>query len=265
MIFQCIKGSASFSLNFRNHDIRMGDFVFMFNDMVVELGQRSPDFTIRYVCLTEQHALEVYVTITSQAFWDTLYLSPVQAFNSTFFIPIENWAKESLFVYDHCSMTTSENVIIRQVISLFMVMEDIIGRNSKVSTTTSYASRWEIAGAFLISLSRNYRHHHNVAFYAEKLNITPDYLSIIIRECIGKSPKELIDNKLILAMKALLESTTFPIKTIAERLYYEDTSHLCKVFRRNTGMSPTEYRNYNSGIPDIRKDTTLMVRHPIYE
>ncbi len=242
MIFQCIKGIASFNLNFHDYDIREGDFVFLFNDMVVELNHRSVDFTIRHVSLTESRTLEVYVSITSQSFWDALYISPVQVFKGVFFEQIENWIKECLFVYNHCSRETSENIIVRQVNSLFIVMEDLIGRSVHDASMQYYGTQWEIAGSFLIALSRNYRLHHKVAFYADSLNITPDYLSVIIRECTGKTPKEVIENKLILAMKALLESTNLPIKTIAERLNYEDTSHLCKVFRRNTGMSPMEYR-----------------------
>ncbi|MDE5959805.1 MAG: AraC family transcriptional regulator, partial [Muribaculaceae bacterium] len=43
-----------------------------------------------------------------------------------------------------------------------------------------------------------------------------------------------------------LESTGLQIKDIARRLHFEDSSHLCRVFRRHTSMSPLEYRRLRS-------------------
>ncbi|MDE6464076.1 MAG: AraC family transcriptional regulator [Muribaculaceae bacterium] len=37
-----------------------------------------------------------------------------------------------------------------------------------------------------------------------------------------------------------------PLKSIADRLHYDDTSHMCKVFRRHCGMSPMQYRRTSS-------------------
>lgn len=128
------------------------------------------------------------------------------------------------------------------VTSLFEVMEDIVDNGSEEITPLFNSVQWRTSGDFLVLLSRHYTTQHRVKFYADKLNITPDYLSVVLKECTGSTPKEIINNQLILAMKALLESSDLPIKGIADRLHYEDTSHLCKVFRRHTGMSPLEYR-----------------------
>lgn len=47
MILQCLSGNASFVLDFKRYEICSGDVVFLFNDMVIELGERSDDFTVR--------------------------------------------------------------------------------------------------------------------------------------------------------------------------------------------------------------------------
>lgn len=78
MILLCTTGNASFSLNFQKYDIYPGDIVFLFNDMVIELGDRSDDFALQYVTITNERTFEIYVSITSQKFWDKLYLSPIQ-------------------------------------------------------------------------------------------------------------------------------------------------------------------------------------------
>lgn len=242
MILLCVNGHASFSLNFRKYDIFPGDTVFLFNDMVIELGERSEDFALQYVSITNDHTFEIYVNITSQRFWDKLYLSPVQRFKELYHHPFSNWMNECLFVYRSCCHEVSNKVISNLVISMFSVMEDIIGHGSEETTPIFNNTPWKIAGDFFVLLSRHYTVQHKVQFYSDALHITPDYLSVVLKECTGLSPKETIDGMLILAMKALLEGSNLSIKNIADRLHYEDTSHLCKVFRRHTGMSPVEYR-----------------------
>lgn len=249
MVMMCTKGSASLSLDFRQYEISAGDVIFLFSDMVIELGRRSDDFELQYVNINPGHALEIYISITSQRFWDKLYLSPVLKLNETYSQYFSNWIAEAVFVYDFCHQSTSDTVIASITKSLFQVMEDMISRNSDKSDSTMSGPAWNIVGKFMILLSRYYTTQHRVRYYADALNITPDYFSAAVKSCMGASPKDIINNKLVLAIKGMLENTDLTIKDIAERLNYEDTSYLCKVFRRHTGMSPIEYRKLKSKPP----------------
>ncbi|MDE7356091.1 MAG: AraC family transcriptional regulator [Rikenellaceae bacterium] len=211
--------------------------------MVIELGERSDDFTVRYVSITNERVFELYVRITSQKLWSKLYLSPVLKIDKDLYKePFDHWMRQCIWVDKNCCKQTSDSIIANAVLSLFMVMEDVVNKNEEDVAVIGYSSQWKLLGDFLALLSRHYMTRHNVSFYAESLSITSDYLSVLMKECMGKTPKEIIDEKLVLAMKALLKSTTLSIKNIADRLHYEDSSHLCKVFRRHTGMSPAQYR-----------------------
>lgn len=242
VIIQCLKGSASFKLDFKEFEIQQGDVVFLFNNMVIELGERSRDFTIRYVSVTYEFAFKIYVNITSKKFWNKLYLNPVQTLRKDYKEQFDRWIQQCIMVQNLCREKTADTVISNSVMSLFYVMEDIINDSTEDSTTTAYSPQWKLIGDFCILLSRNYMTEHKVSFYAEALNITADYLSVLMKEYFGKNPKETIEDKLVLAMKALLESTNMSVKNITDRLHYEDSSHLCKVFKRHTGMSPGQYR-----------------------
>ena len=242
MIFICEKGNASLTINFHSFDVTPGDVVFLFSDMVIEFGKRSEDFSIEYVNVTNEHTLEIYVNITSQRFWDKLYISPVRRFKEDERILMSHWMSECIFVYDSCRSEVSEKVISGKVRSLFQVMEDITDSGIEEIESIFGNTPWRIAGDFFMLLSRHYTSWHQVRQYADALNVTPEYLSVIMKECTGTSPKAIIEGQLILAVKSLLERSDLSVKNIASRLHYEDTSHLCKVFRRNTGMSPNEYR-----------------------
>ncbi|MCD8179304.1 MAG: helix-turn-helix domain-containing protein [Tannerellaceae bacterium] len=82
-----------------------------------------------------------------------------------------------------------------------------------------------------------------MAFYADRLCITPRYLSFISRQVTRtKSAKDLINNHIILEIKVLLESTQLPVQEIAHRLNFPDQSYLGRYFKRYTGQSPSQYR-----------------------
>lgn len=88
----------------------------------------------------------------------------------------------------------------------------------------------------------NYSKHYDVRFYADKLCITPYYLSRITNEITGESAKKIIDYYLTIEIKMLLETTDLSIKEIAEKFNFEEPSYLCRYFKRQTGISPLDYR-----------------------
>lgn len=95
-----------------------------------------------------------------------------------------------------------------------------------------------------MQLIREYSmHEHQVAFYAEKLCISSRYLhKITVRHLDGKKPKQLIDEQLVAEIKVLLNEPRLSITEIAEQLHFPDQSYLTHFFKKNTGISPKEFR-----------------------
>ncbi|HAE66536.1 MAG TPA: AraC family transcriptional regulator [Sphingobacterium sp.] len=87
------------------------------------------------------------------------------------------------------------------------------------------------------------KEHRNVNFYAEKLHLTPQYLSTFLKEKTGRSVAQWVDHILILEAKTLLKSTNLSIKEITNALNFGETSIFCRYFKRISGVSPTSYRN----------------------
>ena len=95
---------------------------------------------------------------------------------------------------------------------------------------------------------------HQVAFYSEKLCITPRYLhQITVRYMGGRSPKQLIDEQLVAEIKVLLSEPDLSVTEIAERLHFTDQSCLTRFFKKHTGLSPRDSRlkNFPGGEREI--------------
>jgi AraC family transcriptional regulator, transcriptional activator of pobA len=92
-------------------------------------------------------------------------------------------------------------------------------------------------------LNTNFQKNKDVAFYAQKLNVTPKNLSEILKNETGRSAKQIIEEFLMFEAKSLLKQTQMSIKEIVFWLGYEDASYFTKYFKSKEGITPLNYRN----------------------
>lgn len=100
----------------------------------------------------------------------------------------------------------------------------------------------ELFEQFLQLLFKHCKEQHVVTFYAEKLFITPQYLSLILKELTGKSANKWIDDALIVEAKILLKAPQATVQQVADILHFSDQSTFGKFFKKHMGISPMEYR-----------------------
>lgn len=102
----------------------------------------------------------------------------------------------------------------------------------------------ELYNQFLDTLEKYYNRYADVSFYAEELNVSSRYLGQVTRNITGRSPKTLIDDRIIREITALLTSTNRPLKDIAQGLGFSSQAHLSRFFKKRKGISPTEYKHH---------------------
>ncbi len=84
---------------------------------------------------------------------------------------------------------------------------------------------------------------HSLSFFADRLNLTPNYLSGRIKEYSGRTAIEWIEDSVILEAKTMLKHTDLSIQEIAYKLNFPTQTFFGKYFKRITGMSPKQYKN----------------------
>ena len=95
---------------------------------------------------------------------------------------------------------------------------------------------------FMNLVSEYHMEEHSVAFYADRLCLSPKYLSKLIKSASGRSASDWIDSYVILEAKNMLRYSDAPVKEIAARLDFPDPASFHKFFKARTGMTPTQYR-----------------------
>ena len=83
---------------------------------------------------------------------------------------------------------------------------------------------------------------YNIAYFASKLAVHQNYLSSKLKSETGKSAKEHLDAKIIHTAKTLLQQTDLPIKKIASNLNFKESSHFNNFFKKQTLVTPNQFR-----------------------
>ena len=96
---------------------------------------------------------------------------------------------------------------------------------------------------FLELVTQHHNKERSVGFYADKLCITPKYLSKIVKDTSGLSAPQWIDQYVILEAKQLLKHSDRCVKEISDDLNFPNPSFFFKYFKKHTGMTPNQYRN----------------------
>lgn len=242
ILLYCVEGCAAVECNFTDIPFRKGDMAIILSDILFSIKKISKGFKIRFfelsVALTDETTF-----ISGGAFFDWLYENPV------FSVPDANKREIDLWLsaMDWIEANTSgkyRNIMLRnQWQNFFLGLESVLQSRLTERDIKTISSSRKFFDGFCKLLSENCRKHHEVKFYADKLCITPYYLSRITRRIFSVSPKELIDRQILMEIKSLLTSTELSVKEIALMYGFESSSYLGRYFRRHIGMTPSEYRD----------------------
>lgn len=115
-------------------------------------------------------------------------------------------------------------------------------RNQQLSETDQQAESSIRLLAFRDLLEKHFREHWTAQKYADALRFSKRTLGSLTRKHLNRSPKEVIDQRLVLEMKRLLAHSDLSIKEIAFQLGFEDPSNMNKFFQRMQGLSPRAFR-----------------------
>jgi AraC-like DNA-binding protein len=144
-------------------------------------------------------------------------------------------------------LTTGEASFKRQVIH--SLVDTIIGILAAKATHDQYANhtvgsqKHAIATKFKQLVKEQYKEHKQVKDYAASINITPLYLNEVMKEITGLAASYWIHQEIVMEAKRLLYYTELDVKEIAYNLGYEDHAYFSRFFRKNTGMTASEFRN----------------------
>lgn len=96
---------------------------------------------------------------------------------------------------------------------------------------------------FMKLVKDNHHAERMVGFYADRLCVTPKYLSKVVKDVSGRSAPEWINGFVIMSAKSMLKYSDMTVKEISIELNFPNQSFFSKFFKSQTGLTPNEYKN----------------------
>lgn len=123
-------------------------------------------------------------------------------------------------------------------------MEVSVLYSTSAYETPPAISRQELLTAeFFKLMLADYKKERSVAYYADKLCLTPKYLSMTVKKVTGHPISEWINEVVVIEAKRMLKTTDLTALQISEELNFPNPSFFVRFFKQYIGMTPMEYKN----------------------
>ena len=235
------RGKAEVRINGKSYSADAGTVATVMADEIVELEHVSEDC----VCAMVSAPSETVIDFPSPADSDILTMTMI---SPVFTVPDRKMAL--VMEYYRLMQTVNadrDNVFRWEIMKsiFYSMMLEICDAYRQYGTVVGKSEllRHEQLGDELFRLlSRHCRTHRSVSFYAEKLNITPKYLSREIKRITGRTVQEWINRLTIMEMKKQLNVPGRTIMQISEDMEFSSPSAFVQFFKLHTGTTPLKYR-----------------------
>jgi AraC family transcriptional activator of pobA len=130
------------------------------------------------------------------------------------------------------------DVCLRNYLAGFLIQlyrEDLTDRNKSLKLTN-------LIDQFRLLVEENYKTEHRVEFYAQKLKVTPKALTMQITRSLGKSPRDLIQDRFLLESKRLLAFSHLGVSEIGYELGFDDANYFTRLFKKHVKQTPAQFR-----------------------
>ena len=240
----CLEGKATAMIEGKEYFIEKGDMVFSHPNQFIQNAMVSCDFKCRGILMSPTYFESIF--LVGGNMWEVSFLLR----NQPLFHLDEKLSNMFLFNFEilknklgTVDLPHHKEIVKLLLQSMLYEFYDFISPmlNSQL-TERNYSSADVIFKHFMSIASAEAPRRKDVAYYADKLCITPKYLSAICKKQTGNTASEIINKITVRYISQMLRSSDKSIKEIASDTGFDNLSFFGKYVRRELGMSPREYR-----------------------
>ena len=236
----CLNGEIRMTVDRKELYICRNTFLVLFPGQIVGVKAMSENLEVMYFTVSAAALTEVLFRFPPE--FTTFFKEQVICHDSYENIKVEMRRFEMLkSAFDDRCNVCRRDIILNLVRVYYLELYNSIYKLLN-NGLTGKTRKMELFEQFARFVMEDYRINREVLFYANKLNISVKYLSMVVLEMDGRNAKKWIDDYVISEIKIRLQSTNESLQDIAFDLNFSDQSFLSKYFKRKTGVSPTKYR-----------------------
>ena len=238
----CIEGESTIYINNKMYSIHKNDFLLCHPQTIFEHKITNLDFKYCGFFLSPEYVKQI--SLISSNSWNAILFienNPIIALDekeSSLFLQYYNLIRSNFETESQHHLKQLIDMLLQAFIYEF---HDSMEKRIKIDPP-QYNSANNLFISFLDILVNSYPKQRSVSYYAEKLFVTPKYLSAICKEISGETASDLITRYVKKDIENLLKQPNKTIKEIVNELDFANLSFFGKYVKRIFGVSPKEYR-----------------------
>lgn len=236
VISVCTSGYCRVKVNLQEYELESPMLITLMPGQIIEPMETSANFQAYTIALSKRFLDMINIPGWQQKYL-SMYNNPATPLNEE-----QLTATRFFFGILYRAAANSSNPFRLQVIENLIRVFYYGGISSNETPATHTAYKNSLVERFLELVHEHYRTERMIGFYADRICVTPKYLSKVVKEHTGRSAGEWIESHVILDARAMLQSSDMTIQQIAASLNFPNQSFFGKYFKRATGLSPKEYR-----------------------
>lgn len=248
MVLVCLQGEIECSINLKRYLIRANTMLVNFTGDIIQV-HRAGGLEAYAILLSAEYLNDLQIDFRQRvSFYMDIRQNAVTSIPYEEMVPLRHYYP--LMKYHMELRRTEHEAILRGLVQAFSytvisLMQVFRADKEKAARDESAPRSQQLFDKFMALLKLHHASERSTKFYAERLCLTPNYLSGVVKEYSGRTVSEWINEYVILEAKILLKNTDLSIQEIAYRLNFATQSAFGKYFKLQTGMGPKCYRYGN--------------------
>jgi len=237
----CLKGNATIQVNYRDFSIKEGHISTYIPNQLFKVKEMSDNFLIENLFLSADYVLQLPLSIDFDLF-KNIAATPVQKVSDE---TLHNMLEfHSLIAKHHRREDNPYKEHQVKALIFALLSEFAVLYSTSTSEVPTAVSRQEsLTDDFFKLMLENYKKERSVAYYADKLCLTPKYLSMTVKKITGHPISDWINEVVVIEAKRMLKATDMTALQISEELNFPNPSFFGRFFKQYTGMTPLQYKN----------------------
>lgn len=235
MIVLCHSGHSSVTIDGKKHLLSAGNVLILPEKHIIRIERNSDPMTKSVLFVSTDFILDMPSPIDTDIFVYSRFAPVISVSGErmedyrSYFRFIEKERREDGKYRKH---------IIRSLIyALFLELTAEFEQHYDVGSDCKIKDE-SLSDAFFRLLAANFREHHSVSWYAEKLSLTPKYLSEVIKEHTGRTILDWIHTSVMIEAKMLLKTSDMTVQQVADHLNFSSASAFVQFYRKHSGVTP---------------------------
>lgn len=235
----CVKGTGRIKINLREYKIEPCTIIVVLPNYILELVEQSEDLVVEFLLFSFDFIsdIKLIIDIDIPKKIDQMACLKISEEETNDLLELHAFIvkryKRTNFLYKEEIARSLLQTLIYEVLQLYQdkkIDYKVLTRKEKYLQT------------FISLLFEYHMKERSVRFYADKMFITPKYLSQIVKDASGIHIQQWIDDMVIMAIKALLKSSNMIILQISEEMNFPNSSFFGTYFKKRTGLTPLQYK-----------------------